>query len=79
MYHDLVRSRPTVSTRLPPAVYAAAIQQRREATAQKVAALDQPIWEILRPPQLRAMAMLLNKPVAGYAPTKAKAESKGAQ
>jgi hypothetical protein len=77
VYHDLVRSRPTVSSRLAPDLYAAAIQQWKAATAQKVAALDQPIWEILSPSPLRALAALLNKPVAGYEPAKLKANRKG--
>jgi hypothetical protein len=48
------------------------------AYEQKIAELDQPIWEILSPSQLRALAGLLDKPVAGYSPPKAKTKAKQA-
>ncbi|MHB1559384.1 MAG: hypothetical protein ACYC61_18190 [Isosphaeraceae bacterium] len=73
VYHKIVRS-GVVSTKVgPPELFAALNQQRKDEIAQKVAALDQPIWEILNPSQLRALANLLNKPVAGYEPRKPKA------
>jgi hypothetical protein len=70
VYHDLIRSglvfiRPG---QMPQAEADALVKKGRDETERKVASLDQPIWEILRPAQLRALAELLNKPVAGYAP-----------
>jgi hypothetical protein len=43
-------------------------RQYKEDVAQKVAQLDQPIWECLKPSQLRSLAGLLDRPVAGYGP-----------
>jgi hypothetical protein len=52
-------------------------RQRKEDIAQKVAQLDQPIWECLKPVQLRSLARLLDKPVAGYAPPSSRPSRKG--
>jgi hypothetical protein len=75
-YHRLIRSGVVFARSQPPAVLAALQRQREEEVAQKVAELDQPIWEILAPSQLRALARLVNKPVAGYDPRKSKANAK---
>jgi hypothetical protein len=74
-YHNLVRTLdplPPVGSR--PAVVEAFERQQKDGMAKRVDALDQPTWEILNPSQLRALAGLLNKPVAGYDPTKPKAK-----
>ena len=46
-------------------------RQFKEDMAQKVAQLDQPIWEFLKPSQLRSLAGMLDRPVAGYGPPSA--------
>jgi hypothetical protein len=52
-------------------------RQLKEDMAQKIAELDQPIWEFLKPSQLRSLAGLLDRPVAGYAPPFSRASRKG--
>jgi hypothetical protein len=51
-------------------------RQFYEEKAQKIAQLDQPIWELLKPSQLRSLAGLLDRPVAGYAPPSTKPSRK---
>jgi hypothetical protein len=51
-------------------------RQLKEEMAQKIADLDQPIWELLKPSQLRSLAGLLDRPVAGYAPPSTKPSRK---
>jgi hypothetical protein len=46
-------------------------RQLKEDMAQKIAELDQPIWEFLKPSQLRSLAGLLDRPIAGYGPPSA--------
>jgi hypothetical protein len=75
VYHRLVRTGGP-DARIPPEVYRVLHQQWEAELAQKLADLDQPIWEILHPAQLRALARLLNKPVAGYDPSNPKAKPK---
>ena len=75
IYHKLIRSSVPVYRRgAPRAEHDPARQQSRDERAQKVAALDQPIWEILTDSQLRALATLLKQPVAGYDPAKPRAK-----
>ncbi len=75
VYHNVVRTHPPLPpVASPPDVVEAFEQRRKEELAKKVDDLDQPIWEILNPSQLRALAGLLNKPVAGYEPAKPKAK-----
>jgi hypothetical protein len=67
---------PLEDNRIPPAVRRVQKERWEKGKEEKIAALDQPIWEILNPSQLRALAGLLNKPVAGYDPPKPKATAK---
>ncbi len=64
VYHRVVRSDVPVYNNQTPSNVVNALEQRwKEEVDHKVAVLDQPIWEILQPAQLRALARLLNKPV----------------
>lgn len=79
VYHNAVRSGfPLADGKIPIEVVEAAQQRWREGLAQKMAAYDQPTWEILRPAQLRALVRLLGKPAAGPRPPAAKGKIKGA-
>ncbi len=78
VYHDLVRSRPTVSRKLPRTCTLLPSDKGGRPLRRRWPPWINRSGRTLRPQQLRAMATLLNKPVAGYEPTKAKAESKGA-
>ena len=69
VYHRAVRSFRFIAYATAPAAEIARLEQiNKEETAQKVAQLDQPIWECLKPSQLRSLARLLDRPVAGYGP-----------
>ncbi len=66
VYHRLVRTVGIfIRGRTPPEEIANLEQRGKNELAQKVSELDQPIWDVLQPAQLRFLARLLNKPVAG--------------
>ena len=72
VYHRAVRSFRFISYATTPAAEIARLEQlNKDETSQKVAQLDQPIWECLKPSQLRSLARLLDRPVAGYGPPSA--------
>ena len=77
VYHQLVRSDVVSSKSENAAVVDALRQRRKDEIGRRIAEWDQPIWEILTPSQLQALARLLNKPAAGDDPQKAKAKPRG--
>ncbi len=66
VYHRVVRKVVLIPYATAPANEILRLErQHKEEIAQNVARLDQPIWECLKPSQLRSLAGLLDKPVAG--------------
>jgi hypothetical protein len=72
VYHNLMRTGVVELRGRTRTDIDALRRQRKEELARMVAALDQPIWEILATAQLRVLAELLDQTVAGMAPLKAK-------
>jgi hypothetical protein len=79
VYHRVVRNVAFFPyATAPPEEIARRERQYKEDMAQKVAELDQPIWECVKPSQLRSLARLLDKPIAGYEPRPTKPSRKRA-
>jgi hypothetical protein len=77
VYHKAARTGyPLPDGRTPLEVVKRLQQEWEDELAHKLADLDQPIWEVLQPAQLRSLARLLDKTVAGYGPPKPKSKPK---